>query len=146
MAFRRKSGPGGYRLPWFDLMLGLALLLLVIRAVLQAWPPFDRKAERTVRLEVAVSGLRSGLAEQIAVGQWVKDEPSGEFMGKIIQKSAAAGEAGPDLLLVLERTGTVREREGIFFGRVAVRAGQERRFHTFYVEFTGRINRVVVRE
>ncbi len=152
-----KKGPGDHRIPWFDLLLGVALFLLIFRAVVQVWPPFDRKEEKTVRLEIIVPGLAADLAAQIAVGQWVKDDPSGEFMGKIIQKVTGAGgdrvfgehkresfADEQDLLLVLERTGTIREREGIFFGREAVRSGQERNFHTFYVEFTGRINRMVV--
>ncbi|NLY91790.1 MAG: hypothetical protein GX081_09355 [Firmicutes bacterium] len=155
-----QKGHGGHRLPWFDLLLGVALALLVFRAVVQVWPPFDRKEKRIVRLEVIVSGLAVDLAAQLAVGQWVKDDRSGEFMGKIIRKVTAAGgeradrafgefnresfASRQDLLLVLERTGTIREREGIFFGREAVRSGQERKFHTFYVEFTGRINRMVV--
>lgn len=139
-----KKRPGGQHLSWFDLVLGIALFLLIFRAVLQAWPRFDRKEERTVRLEVAVAGLAGDLAAQLSVGQWVKDEPSGEFMGKIVRKESGADRT--DLLLVLERAGTIRKREGIFFGREVVRAGQERKFHTFYLEFTGRINRVVVQE
>jgi hypothetical protein len=81
-------------------------------------------------------------------------------MGKIIKTTTlsestrperAFGEFTPqgavtseDLLLVLERSGKVVEREGIFFGRETIRAGQERMFHTLYVEFAGRINRIAV--
>ncbi|HHT49309.1 MAG TPA: DUF4330 family protein [Firmicutes bacterium] len=162
------------RFHWFDLLLGVALLILIIRTVAEVWPSSERKEEALVRLEIMVPGLAADLAAQIAVGQWVKDGTSGEFMGKITQKASATrmepvgrteqrsgidrvarvfGEfnqqalaAAQDLLLVLERTGTIREREGVFFGREAVRSGQERVFHTYYVEFTGRINRMDVVE
>ncbi|NLM36645.1 MAG: DUF4330 family protein [Firmicutes bacterium] len=151
----------GERLHWLDLLLGLALLTLIGRTVIQAWPRVDPKAVQTVRLEV-VAELAADLAAQLAVGQWVKDGTTGEFMGKIIKKTAntanvpapaarALGEAIPPsglspqrLVLVLEREGKIVVREGIFFGRENVRAGQERKFHTFYVEFTGTINRIAV--
>lgn len=160
MALIDKKGLKGDGIHWFDLLLGFALLILVLRTILQAWPPFDRKEEVMVRLEIMVQGLAADLAAQIAVGQWVKDNRSGEFMGKIVQKVTIAGVDGADralgefnaealaaeedLLLVLERTGTRREREGIFFGREPVRSGQKRVFHTFYVEFAGHINRMAV--
>ncbi|NLC53516.1 MAG: hypothetical protein GX770_06075 [Firmicutes bacterium] len=156
----KDQGPSGGRLHWLDLLLGLALLVLVGRAVLQAWPRVDPKMLKTVRLEVAVDDLAAELAAQIATGQWVKDGTTGEFMGKIIKKTTNSGfvpaehglgEASPPrdlpapgLVLVLEREGKIVEREGIFFGRETVRSGQQRNFHTFYVEFTGTINRIVV--
>jgi hypothetical protein len=151
---------GKVRVHWLDLLLGLALLVLVVRTVVQAWPRVDPKTLKTVRLEVVVEDLATEHAFQIAVGQWVKDRTTGEFMGKITKKTTNSGgvqaerELGEailprglstqDLVLVLEREGKIVEREGIFFGRETVRAGQQRNFHTFYVEFTGTINRIVV--
>lgn len=160
MAFGNDQSPSGGRIHWLDLLLGLALFVLVVRTVVQAWPRFDQKERKTVRLEVVVDGLAAAQAAQIAVGQWVKDGTTGEYMGKIIRKATASGaggaehplaearterhEAQEDLVLVLEREGKIVAREGIFFGRETVRSGQERRFHTFYTEFTGTINRVAV--
>ncbi len=160
MALCDEKGRIGGRMHWVDLLLGVAVLVLAIRTVVQAWPRVDQEVMATVRFEVAVNRLDPDLAAGIAVGQWVKDGKSGEFMGKIIKKTTASGtvrrsrslgEFAPqglataeDLLLVLERTGKVVDREGIFFGRETIRAGQERMFHTLYVEFTGRINRIAV--
>jgi hypothetical protein len=155
-----EKGRIGGRIHWLDLLLGLAVLVLLVRTVVQAWPRVDQKKTATVRLEVAAEKLHPNLAAGVAVGQWIKDGKSGEFMGKVIKKTTlsetaprpqAFGEIDPqesativDLLLVLERTGKVVEREGIFFGRETIRAGQERMFHTLYVEFPGRINRIAV--
>ena len=160
MTFDTDQGRSGGRLHWLDLLLGLALLVLIGRAVVQAWPRFDPKTMKTVRLEVFVDELAAEQAVQIGTGQWVKDGTTGEFMGKIIKKTTNSGfvpskrglgEAIPpnglsaqSLVLVLEREGKIVEREGLFFGREAVRSGQQRNFHTFYVEFTGTINRIVV--
>lgn len=150
----------GGRLHWLDLLLGLALLALIGRTLVQAWPRVDPKALKTVRLEVVVEALAAEQAAQIAVGQWIKDRTTGEFMGKIIKKTTPSGldpavrdwgEAfprndRPGLVLVLEREGKIVAREGVFFGREIVRSGQQRDFHTFYVEFTGTINRMLVVE
>ncbi|HHW12822.1 MAG TPA: DUF4330 family protein [Firmicutes bacterium] len=153
----RDGRSGG--LHWLDVLIGLALLVLIGRTVVQSWPRVDPKTVHTVRLEV-VANLAAEQAAQLAVGQWVKDGTTGEFMGKIIMKTTnadavpaerALGEAIPpsgwsvqNLVLVLEREGKIVAREGIFFGRETVRAGQQRKFHTFYLEFTGTINRIVV--
>ena len=153
-----EKGRIGGRVHWLDLLLGLAVMVLIVRTVVQAWPRVDQEAIATVRLEVAADKLHPNLAASVAVGQWVKDGQSGEYMGKIIKKTTlsestrperAFGEFTPqgavtseDLLLVLERSGKVVEREGIFRARND-RAGQERMFHTLY-EFAGRINRIAV--
>ncbi|HHT06221.1 MAG TPA: DUF4330 family protein [Hydrogenispora sp.] len=160
MAFDTDQRRSGGQLHWLDLLLGLALLVLIGRTVVQTWPRVDPKEMRTVRLEVVVDGLTAAQAMQIATGQWVKDGTSGEFMGKIIKKTLNSGGvqaehsweealppnglSTPGLVLLLEREGKIVEREGIFFGRETVRSGQQRNFHTFYVEFTGTINRIVV--
>jgi hypothetical protein len=154
----RKGRIGGI-IHWLDLLLLLAVVMLMIRTIIVSWPRFDRKEQKDIRLEILVLGFSTDLAESIAIGQWVKDQASGEFMGKIIQKEAfptqvkarGFGELNKpalfekqDLILVLERSGRINEREGIFLGKETIRSGQERLFHTLYTEFPGKISRISV--
>lgn len=142
-----------------DLILLLMVLTVMVRTIVSSWPRFDRREERKLRLEVVIFGLPVDLAESLAVGQWVKDQSSGEFIGQIRHKEVApprqeqrlfgelnraALQEQQDVLLIIERTGRLNEREGIFCGREVVRSGQERLFHTLYTEFVGRINRISV--
>src|SRR5690554_5823298 len=114
------------------------VLTVMIRTIITAWPRFDRREERQLRLEVVSFGLPLDVAESLAVGQWVKDQASGEFIGRISHKEAAPPRRAQrrfgefdlpvlqerqDVLLILERTGRLNEREGIFCGREVVRAG-----------------------
>ncbi len=159
MRLLERQGRSGGRVHWLDLLILVMVLTVMVRTIINSWPRFDRREERKLRLEVVIFGLPADLAESLAVGQWVKDHASGEFIGKISRKEAtpprraarAFGELDrtalreeQDVLLILERTGRLNEREGIFCGREVVRAGQERLFHTLYTEFTGRINRISV--
>ena len=89
-----------------------------------------------------MEALAAEQAAQIAVGQWVKDRTTGEFMGKIIKKTTPSGldpavrdwgEAfprndRPGLVLVLEREGKIVAREGVF---LAGRSGPATTDHTF---------------
>jgi hypothetical protein len=154
-----KKGRIGGVIHWLDLILLVMVIIIIIRAIIFAWPRFEHKEERVIRLEVMAYGLYKDQAESITAGQWVKDQASGEFMGKVINKEIlscfldrleasnpqqSASSERQDIMLVLERSGRINEREGIYLGKETVRSGQERMFHTLYTEFQGRISRIIL--
>lgn len=160
MRFIDEQGRIGGKIHWLDLLLLLMTLTIITRTIIFSWPRFDRQEEREISLEIVAIGLPADLAESLAVGQWVKDQVSGEFIGKITKKEVSPprletrrfGELNlpalrlqQDVILIIERSGRLNEREGIFLGKEAIRSGQERLFHTLYTEFSGRINRIAVR-
>lgn len=159
MAWIDKKGRIGGVIHWLDLLLLLAALAVITRVVILSWPGRTGKETRLIRFEVTVSALPSKQAENIGVGQWVKDDRTGDYLGKIVRKEVAAsveyqwedGKLFPcpipdkkEVTLIIERRGEVNEREGIYLGRQALRAGEERVFRTLYSVFSGRIDHLAV--
>lgn len=158
--FDRQGRIGGF-IHWLDLLLLLAAVAVIVRAVVSSLPPAGPRNSRIIRFEVRAPDLPEKQAENIGVGQWVQDARSGEYLGKITGKEVfpardyllVAGEyrliehpEKKELVLMIERRGTVREREGIYLGKEVIRAGEERSFQTLYAVFQGRIDRIFVDE
>lgn len=156
----RKGRIGGL-IHWLDLLLFLAALAVIVRAVISSLPPAGPKDTGIIRFEVRAPDLPEKQVENIGVGQWVQDARSGAYLGKIIRKDVipardylpVAGEyqllshpEKKEMILLIERWGTVREREGIYLGKEVIRAGEERTFQTLYAVFQGRIDRIFVDE
>lgn len=156
----RKGRIGGV-IHWLDLLLLLAALAVIVRAVISSRPPAEPRQTRTVRFEVSAPDLPEKQVDNIRVGQWVQDARTGEYLGKITNKEVSpardylpvAGEyrliyhpEKKEMILVIERRGTVREREGIYLGKEVIRAGEERTFQTLYAVFQGRIDRIFIDE
>lgn len=154
----RKGRIGGL-VHWLDLLLFLAALAVIVRTVVSSLSPAGPRETRLIRFEVRAPALPEQQVENIGVGQWVQDARSGAYLGKITRKEVipardylpVAGEyrllthpEKKDLILLIERRGTVREREGIYLGKEVIRAGEERTFQTLYAVFQGRIDRIFV--
>ena len=105
-----------------------------------------------------MEALAAEQAAQIAVGQWVRTAQPVNLWGRLSKTTPSGldpavrdwGEAFPETTgrgwcwfwNGGEDCGAGRS----LFGREIVRSGQQRDFHTFYVEFTGTINRMLVVE
>lgn len=147
------------RIHWVDLILVIASLFVVGITLVSLWPAIPDSRYTPLRIEVMASDLPNRIVEGIQPGQWVKDAQSGIYLGKIVNKKVAPhpiirweGEKllrvlspdTQDLYLVLEREGEVREREGIYVGRMQLRAGKKGVFHTLYTEFSGGVMAVMI--
>jgi hypothetical protein len=147
------------RIHWVDLILVIASLFIVGITIKSLWPTIPDSRYTLLRIEIAASDLPNRIVEGIQPGQWVKDAQSGIFFGKIVNKKVVQhtitrweGEKllrvlspdTKDLYLVLEREGKVREREGIYVGRMQLRAGRKGVFHTLSTEFSGEVMAVMV--
>ena len=142
---------------WVDLLVVIASLLVIGKAVFDFWPAGPSKEKVTVYISLLSPNLRPEIAEEIYPGQWLKDARSGVQVGTIMEKKVAphfwvhwvegkpvkaADERTVDLRLTLKRTATLKEDEGIFIGPLALRAGRKGGFYTMNAEFYGEIIRV----
>ena len=159
--FMDERGWLGGRIHWLDALLILAVGLLVSRVFISAWPRIDRRTEVLVQMEIIIPGISADLAAGIGVGQWVREEKTHEYLGKITEKrvlspegngrgfsepTPATWEKKVDLIILLEREGRLNPREGIFLGKIPIRVGQVRDLITLYAQFQGKINRLSVGE
>jgi hypothetical protein len=144
---------------WVDLLLILAGLLVVGKAVWNFWPVRPVEKDLPVHITIEAANIHPEVVNSIKLGDWVRDARSGVQLGTIIRKKAVPHyfvqweekreikrRSYPekyDISVTLRQNARFKAGEGCFIGKLPIRAGRKGVFHTMLAEFKGEVIRVV---
>lgn len=143
---------------WVDLVLLLAGMMVIGKAVWSFWPTRPVVKDRLVYITIEAASLHPEVAKGIQPGAWLKDARSGVRLGTVIRKKVAPHyivewesnkelkrRAFPerlDMLVTLRQSVRFKEDEGFFIGAMPLRAGRKGVFYTMLAEFKGEVIQV----